>query len=275
MGWDILTVGRHNLSFNDIESLATELHHRLAIDIKYGYDVSWRYNAKRNILFGDESSRVELGFCGTPTPAACFELSPDGTYDAYLLSQHFNRNAITPQFKHAYDKRYFRKDVKAYSPNRFKINNLCHDKVFFDILFINIYQECVEVSILTPFRWFGFVECAGNRKCAAAEKVDVLRMRQELKKIYHAFGRSEIYLFADQGPTEFIMDYYSKSWHELENAVNVGEFYDRASHQARQNGYEPYEKPTHFLTGLPQTLHSGPEYELSPIGVFVDDFSDL
>lgn len=186
------------------------------------------------------------------------------------------KEGITPKFKHTYEKKYFRDDIKDFSP--FSYNLGCHFSngiKFLDIIHIMIYQECIEVVLFIPYRWFDFIECIEKNDSISAEMADLMKMRQELKKIYNSLGCNKIYLHANQGPAQFITEYYSKSWNELENTITSGIFYEKAKHAANKIGIKPDPKPEVFLTYLPDKLLNKTCGKVAGTGVLVDDFSDL
>lgn len=275
MGWDIYTIGKHNLSFKDIASLAQELHQRLHIDIEYGYDVMWRYNERMNILFFEESHECKLGICGSSSTVPHFKLTPAVGYDAYLLKNYFDEHRVIPQFKHPEEEECFKYDIKYFDPNVYTIYNTSINKDGFDILDIQIYPECVHIGILMPFRWFGFIECVENNDPFSLEMKDLMEMRRVLKTFYNALGCEKIFFHADQGPAAFIMDSYTKSWQELEDVVVLGSYYDDAINSDCRIGQKPYDKPKVSIVNLPQLLQSGSSKELEQTVVLVDDFSDL
>lgn len=275
MGWDICTIGKHNLSFKDLASLAQELHQRLHIDIEYGYDVMWRYNERRNMLFFEENHECKLGVCGSSSTAPQFKLTPQVGYDAYLLKNYFDEHHIIPQFKHPKEKKYFKSDIEDFDPNTYFLRNQRINEDDFDIVDVVIYPECVHIGIIMSFRWFGFIECIENNDHLSLEMKDLMEMRRALKTLYNALGCGKIYFHADQGPAEFIMDCYTKSWNELEESVSFGSFYDDAILSDRRLGHEPYTKPKIFIANLARLLQSGKPNVLEQTGVLVDDFSDL
>lgn len=275
MGWDIYTIGKHNLSFIDIASLAQELHQRLHIDIEYGYDVMWRYNERRNMLFFEEGHECKLGVCGSSPAAPHFKLTPNVGYDAFLLKNYFDEHRIIPQFKHPKEKEYFKDDINNFDSNTYNLYNLSRDKNDFDIVNINIYPECVHVGIIMSFRWFGFIECIENNDHFSLEMKDLMEMRRTLKTLYNALGCEKIYFHPDQGSAELIMDCFTQSWHELEEFVSLGSFYDDANLLCRRIGMTSYDKPKIFLANLVELLQSGKPNDLEQTGVLVDDFSDL
>lgn len=244
MGWDIVSIGKHNIRTTDVKTVAEELSKRFHINICYGYFADYKY-ADGSWVRGS-GDWLPLGDCRDHEGGIEYRLE-----DHYYWAREVDGSNI-PYGKFPFEL-VDRKEALVY----YELDTPS-DSAYSPFFYIDIYPELCSVHLTSePFRWMGFHKYfESDYEPYTEHDEDYLRdYRYQLRNHYKALGSDSIIFHNDQGYAAFLLDDVRKTWSEflLEierkglRCINIAEFMIAS------------EKP----------------YSTNPDDVFFDDFSDL
>lgn len=272
MGWDITTIGRHHLDIRDVQTVARHLSEALDINIDYGYDREYLYSEEDNtIRSSNKYSWVSLGRFMRRQEDVLYRLS-DEYFCARAILSECAAKGIQPIIE---DDVWFEA-----GENKVSFSLECMSDNDRGIFYLNIYDEMFCVNLCDdPGRWFGFYHFFDESDYTRHDQDRLKDFREQLRWVAEAMGCGFVYLFSDQGPTEFIpRDEHSK-WSDIEEYILslrwIDDYYDNEIKQGYPDNRE-YARSVFRLMDIPEFLRSkNPVRANYSSDVFRDDFSDL
>lgn len=302
MGWDIQTLGKHNLDISSISSLAKELAEKLDINIKYGYYQDYTIDVTKKRISENISIKgnfILLGKIKTNSSDYYYQLN-----DCFYQFKEV-RNLIGDYDISSY--KWKKKNFKIYNAKKGFLENFNkslnkelyqltlidnkHFKRKENIKFQNldITKEIVDINIDFPYRWFGFAQTFTKANVWDKEFKIINEIRNNLKNYYNRLGCTKIIIYPDQGPAQLITDYKynGENWNSILSYVKEKKYYLDLIALCSIKGYDEIDKklyqkqynekdmqlqldiPTFFKKK--QKLY--PAY--TEIEIFYNDFSDL
>ncbi len=283
MGWDIISVGQHNLNTSSIKNLAKDLSERLDVNIIYGSFEVATYCKKTHTLIVDfKRGFVEFGrFIRNDDSDRIYHLVDDSHSHKEILNgvknlqtlnidikgdYYSGKTAILKEILDNFHRDYVKCELYATDTN---ILNL------YEIFSVDILKDTVLVDIKEPFRWFGFLDIF-KKEIEEHRKKYFFEYRKQLKRLYTSLGANQIVFFADQGIGEWILDkVWEYNWNDLKEYIQSKTYYTNNQIYKEFTQKEIKEAillnvSDFFLNNCP--LHS--DYE-DTIDVLFDDFKDL
>jgi hypothetical protein len=257
MGWDISTLGKHDLDLKDVETVAKQISQRLELNIEYGYFQYYKYSSKNNLICYADNKWIRLGRICPYKNKPIYRLDDDRYFEKEVRS-FIGDSGLIPTYEEG--------DPFEFSDGQYRYSLIIPRKKPEDIKFLTIYDEAFK---------FGLWD----------EPWEVLReYRLRQKRICRALGCPYLYLFSDQGPSELIDNVDNENWMEIESYIKSLDWIDECHeidrkyyHIKKQISKEnaARDRSLFQLISIPEYLttdHPGSKWCND---VFVDDFSDL
>ena len=272
MGWDITTIGRHHLDLRDVQTVARHLSEALDINIDYGYYREYLFSEEDNtIRSSDKYSWVSLGRFVRRQKDVSYRLS-DEYFCARAILSECAAKGIQPVieddvwFEAGENNVFYRLESQSETGR--------------GIYYLDIYEEMFRVSLFDdPCRWFGFYHFFDESEYTRHDLDRLNDYRERIGRVAKALGCGYVYLFADQGPTDFIPRDEHGKWSEIEEYILSLRWIDDNYDNEVRRGYpdkREYARSVFRLMDVPEFLRSKkPVRSRYASDVFRDDFSDL
>ncbi|MDD3877050.1 MAG: hypothetical protein PHT69_10540 [Bacteroidales bacterium] len=273
MGWDIETIGKHNLDTSSVEAVAKQLSKAWGVNIRYGY--FRRFCIERTplkIIEGDWNF-ICLGEIKCKTSDALYTLTDDNYSIRDILNQinhdltcvNWGRRAKQSFIKNMTSVDFFELNIFGmhdYAEKYPEVNFVTFSLIFKESILISLYHD--------PFRWVGFIYNF-QEDCIDCDFKSLNEFRWYLQHFFSAVGVSSIIYFPDQGPAQLILDELHRSWAEIEEYIMNGRYYDDSC-----NVEERKRRDLRRIIDIPSFIKSKkPEYSEYRSNIFTDDFSDI
>lgn len=282
MGWDIVSIGQHNLNTSSLENLARDLSERLNINIVFGgFETATYCEEEHTLTVNYYEDFIEFGQFIRNDIDKVYRLVDNSNCYKEILNGLNNLESLTLNLKGNYYsnktevleeiRNSYYSDYVKYELNDFGTKSLN----LYEIFSIDVLKDTLLVDIKEPFRWFSFLDIF-TKEIDDERKSCFLDYRKQLKNLYTLLGANQIFLFADQGVGEWILDkVWESNWKEL-NVYIKNKVYYKEVNSAIEFNKKEIEDAIHlnisefFLNNY--SLYS--DYK-DIIDVCFDDFKDL
>ena len=268
MGWDIISLGRHRLDVSDAGALARQLSRSLKINIEHGYDREYMLNElDGTVTWNPDYDWIRLGEEVFSPGAPEYRLD-DMLFCQRDILQRCTEAGLNPKFADGTPSFSIEEEIV-----RFFLDEKGDSRGL--VYFLDIGQEICEISLYDdPGRWSGFYRYFGDREDRRADMEDLMEFRKNMYEAAKALGCGGVYIFSDQGPTEWIEEQQYGSWEDLEKYIKEGKWLE----DANRGKSDKWGKLHHSfqIIDIPKFLSSEqPELSRWYNDIFWDDFSDL
>jgi len=273
MGWDIKTVGKHNLDISSVKAVAKQLSKAWNVNIEYGYSRKYEFNPQTFTVSEGDMEFITLGKVKCKKSDAFYILF-DENYLIMSILKQINHDISNVKWENDVEEFFIEEmsfwslyelnliGMHEYAEKHPDINFVAHSYIFKEAILISLYNE--------PCRWTGFI---GNFE---KDRFDwhfesLNEYRWYLQHFFSAVGVSSIIYFPDQGPAQLILEELHRAWAEIEEYIMNGRYYDDSC-----NVEERKRRDLRRIIDIPSFIKSKkPEYSEYRSNLFTDDFSDI
>lgn len=274
MGWDIVSVGQHNLNISSLENLAKDLSERLDINIIYGgFEIVTYSKEKHKLSVHFKQDFTKFGRFIANDSDKIYHLVDDTHCYKEILNGLDDLESLTIDLKgnHYSSPKEIRNDFHRGYIN-YDLYTAGGTTDLYEIFGIDILEDTVLVVIKEPFRWFRFLDIF-IKKIEEYRKEYFFEYRKKLKSIYNSLGVHQILFFADQGIGESILNKaWESNWKELNSFVKNKVYCQNSL--SDEFAEKEIEDAIHFSIS-DFFLNKHPLYDDDAIDVLFDDFKDL
>lgn len=273
MGWDIQTIGKHNLDTSSVEAVAKQLSKAWGVNIRYGY--FRRFCIERTplkIIEGDWEF-ICFGEIKCKTSDALYTLTDDNYSIRDILNQ-INHDLTCVNWGRRAKQSFIKNmtSVDFYELNIFGMHDYAekYPEMNF-VTFSLIFKESILIKLFhDPFRWVGFI-CNFQEDCIDCDFKSLNEYRWYLMRFFKAVGVSKIYYYPDQGSAENILLELHKSWEDIEDYVAKGRYFNYLSNEEAINNLN-----LRRIIDIPTFIKARKrEYSDYFSNIYTDNFSDV
>lgn len=294
MGWDIVSLGNHQLDTSNLETLAKQLSDAFNINIDYGYLNIIKYNEVAHCVeFPDDYNFHKIGRIPKARNRKLYRLTDD-FYNEKIIVEKFGgklENVVYSKFEDEDQKEFCEYKVeegfdvlnKGREQYHLRHSSNSYKKIKpLELTSADIMNDTIKISIKGPFRWFGFVN---QLKKNNEYFDDFVKYRNRMAEYYKKIGAEQIVYFPDQGVTELIMDkMWNNDWADVLRYIKNQDYYfdyvkiDFFDKQYKQWAIEDFNDRHNALQiSLSDFfINNKPFFEVDDnLEILFDDFKDL
>lgn len=262
MGWDICSMGNHTLDASDIRTLAEQLSEIFKINISC-----------KAFKDGFYEEVVDFGEVVYDEKAVWFTLWDNFYFVKSLIIK--SESELQDTLSAEKIEEWHMEDVESAKRGFVEYELYCdaENRGLYELDNVKILKDFISISIVEPFRWFGFIDNLKER----TPNHCFFKFREKNIELYKKLGAKEIIYFPDQGMAQLILDKFNMLlWEEIKTYALEKKYYE----DARKDFEEVkkyYESPDKYLiVNLSEVLQSGQVYDSEDyIEILYDDMREI